>query len=258
MTIVTLTTDFGTGDGYVGAMKGVILSRAPDTRLVDIAHDIEPHDIAAGAYCICQSAQHFPAGTIHVAVVDPGVGTTRAPVILDDGHHLFIGPDNGLFSLVVPEPKAVYAIDNPAFMRAQVASTFHGRDIFAPAAGALAAGMPAHEAGPRVTLRGKILLGTARDQADAPAGVRIAPVIYIDHFGNLITEVARDELPASPQFRVGEHVIEGLSVTFADVAAGEFVAYIGSAGTLEIGVRERHAARLLGLRRGDRIEILGS
>lgn len=254
---MTLTTDFGTGDGYVGAMKGVILSRAPEARVVDLAHDIEPHNIAAGAYCLCQAAPYFPERTIHVAVVDPGVGTSmRKPVIIDSGRHLFVGPDNGLFSLIVPNPKAVYAIESPTFMRPEVSSTFHGRDIFAAAAGALAAGVPAQNAGPVVSLRGRLTLGTARNQGALPAGTTVATVVYIDHFGNLITDLSRADLPVAPRFRVGEHVIDRLSGTYGDVAAGELVAYIGSADTLEIGVREDSAARILGLSRGAHIEIL--
>lgn len=257
MSIVTLTTDFGTGDGYVGAMKGVILQRAPEARVVDLAHDIEPHNIAAGAYCLCQAAPYFPEGTIHVAVIDPGVGTPlRKPVIIDSGRHLFVGPDNGLFSLAVPNPKAVYAIESPTFMRPEVSSTFHGRDIFAAAAGALAAGVPAQHAGAVVSLRGRLTLGASRSQGSLPPGMILGTVVYIDHFGNLITDVSRADLPVAPRFRVGEHVIERLSGTYGDVAAGELVAYIGSADTLEIGVREDSAARILGLGRGAHIEIL--
>lgn len=256
---MTLTTDFGTGDGYVGAMKGVILQRAPSARIVDIAHDIEPHNVAAGAYCLCQAAPFFPDGTIHVAVIDPGVGTAlRKPVIIDNGGQWYVGPDNGLFSLVAPSPRAVYAIENPAFMRAQVSSTFHGRDIFAAAAGALAAGLPASQAGAAVSLRGRLTLGTPRNQHAMPAGISVATVVYIDHFGNLITDLSRSDLPPGAKFRVGEHVIEKLSATYGDVASGELVAYIGSADTLEIGVREDDAARTLGLRRGAHIEILAS
>jgi S-adenosylmethionine hydrolase len=257
VSIVTLTTDFGTGDGYVGAMKGVILQRAPKARIVDLAHDIEPHNIAAGAYCLCQAAPYFPEGTIHVAVIDPGVGTPlRKPVIIDSGRHFFVGPDNGLFSLAVPNPRAVYAIENPSFMRPEVSSTFHGRDIFAAAAGALAAGVPAQHAGAVVTMRGRLTLGTARSDGSMPPGMSVGTVVYIDHFGNLITDVSRADLPLDPRFRVGEHVIERLSGTYGDVASGELVAYIGSADTLEIGVREDSAARILGLGRGAHIEIL--
>lgn len=255
---MTLTTDFGTGDGYVGAMKGVILHRAPGTQIVDIAHDIEPHDIAAGAYCLRQAAPYFPDGTIHVAVVDPGVGTARKPVVIDDGRHVYVGPDNGLFSLVAPSPQAVYAIEREGFVLPEVSSTFHGRDVFAAAAAALAAGAHAHEAGPAVELGGKLLLGKMRPPEDLPAGTTLATVVYIDHFGNLITDVTRDDLPPAPRFRVAGQVIERLSTTFGDVAAGELVAYVGSAGTLEIGVREDDAGQVLGVARGDYIEILAS
>lgn len=253
---MTLTTDFGTGDGYVGAMKGVILQRAPEARVVDLAHDIEPHNIAAGAYSLCQAAPFFPEGTIHVAVIDPGVGTQlRKPVIIDSGRHFYVGPDNGLFSLAVPNPRAVYAIESPTFMRPEVSSTFHGRDIFAAAAGALAAGVPAQHAGAVVSLRGRLTLGTPRSDG-ATTGMTVGTVVYIDHFGNLITDVSRADLPLNPRFRVGERVIERLSGTYGDVASGELVAYIGSADTLEIGVREGSAARILGLGRGAHIEIL--
>ncbi len=254
---MTLTTDFGTGDGYVGAMKGVILQRAPEAHLVDLAHDIEPHNIAAGAYCLCQAAPYFPEGTIHVAVIDPGVGTPlRKAVIIDSGRYFFVGPDNGLFSLAVPNPRAVYAIESPTFMRPEVSSTFHGRDIFAAAAGALAAGVPAQHAGSVVSLRGRLTLGTPRSHGAMPAGRTVGTVVYIDHFGNLITDVSRADLPLNPRFRVGDRMIERLSGTYGDVASGEFVAYIGSADTLEVGVREDSAARILGLSRGAHIEIL--
>ena len=258
MSLVTLTTDFGTGDGYVGAMKGVILSRAPAAQIVDIAHDIERHDIAAGAYCLVQAAPHFPGGTIHVAVVDPGVGTLRKPVIVDDGRHLYVGPDNGLFALVAPAPKAVYAIEAAAFRLPTVSSTFHGRDVFAAAAAALASGVPAAQAGPQVELRGRLLLGEASAARAHSTDMRIARVIYVDHFGNLITDTTPEDLPPSPRFRIGERVIDGLSTTFGDVAAGELLAYIGSGNTLEIAVREERAARILGLGRGAQIEILSS
>ena len=256
MTIVTLTTDFGTSDGYVGAMKGVILSRAAGARIVDIAHHIAHHDVAAGAFCLRQAAAYFPEGTIHVAVVDPGVGTERQPVIVDDGRHLFVGPDNGLFSLVAPAPRAAHAIEAPAFRLPRVSATFHGRDVFAAAAGALAAGMPPDAAGPAVTLRGRLDL--AREAvSSAPAGARrTATVIHVDAFGNLITDCPGHALPPAPRVRVAGREIEGLSRTFGDVASGMLVAYVGSADTLEIAVREDSAARILGVGRGATLAII--
>lgn len=255
-TLVTLTTDFGTSDGYVGAMKGVILSRAAHARVVDIAHHIAHHDVAAGAYCLRQAAPCFPEGTIHVAVVDPGVGTARRPVIVDDGRHLFVGPDNGLFSLVAPAPRAVYAIEAAAFRLPRVSATFHGRDVFAAAAGALATGIPACAAGPAVTLRGRLAHGPPAPEAEPARAGRTATVIHVDVFGNLITDCPGDALPPAPRFRVAGREIAGLSRTFGDVAPGELVAYVGSADTLEIAVREDSATRILGVGRGATLAII--
>lgn len=251
--VVTLTSDFGTGDGYVGAMKGVVLSLAPAARLVDITHAIPRHDIPAGAFALAQAAPHFPEGSIHVAVVDPGVGGERAGVIVAAGGHVFIGPDNGLFSLVAPTPRAVWAITADDFLGPQRSATFHGRDVFAVAAGRIAAGADPGEAGPRVELLGCLTL----PRAAAPAGGLVATVIHVDRFGNLITDVGADELPNQPRFRAGARTIESLSTTFESVARGELVAYIGSGNTLELAVREGDAAATLGLGRGDGVEVLG-
>src|SRR4051794_22322276 len=138
MPIVTFTTDFGFSDGYVGAMKGVVLSMAPEARLVDITHGIAPQDVAAGAIALAQAAPLFPRGTIHVAVVDPGVGGARADVVVASGGSFFIGPDNGVLSLAAPEPRQVYRIDATSFRREPVSPTVHGRDVFSPTAGRLA------------------------------------------------------------------------------------------------------------------------
>ncbi len=262
LTIITLTTDFGTRDGYVGAMKGVILSRTTSVQLVDLAHHVPAHDIVAGAYCLHQAVDCFPAGTIHLAVVDPGVGSAaRAPVIIDTGRYLFVGPDNGLFSLVTSPSHPAYAISRQPFVRTQVSNTFHGRDIFAAAAGALAAGADPSDAGPQVALKGRLSdFAPVADAAHAGSDSRemMATVIYIDTFGNLITDVPAGQLPAKPRFRVAGRIIERLSKTFADVDAGVLLAYIGSAGTLEIAVREQSAAAVLGLGRGTVVEILPS
>jgi len=248
---VTLTSDFGTRDGYVGAMKGVILSIAPDARIVDITHELPRHDVAAAAFALAQAAPYFPAGTIHVAVVDPGVGGGRAAVIIDGGEQLFIGPDNGLFSLVAPAPARVHAITAPGFRRDQVAATFHGRDLFAVAAGQLAAGARVEEAGPAVGLTG--VLALAR-HGPTPSG-RWATVVHVDVFGNLITDAGAEDLPAAVRFRVGGILIERLSTTFESVGRGELVAYIGSGNTVEIAVREGDAARVLGVGRGAVVAI---
>ncbi len=253
MALVTLTTDFGSADGYVGAMKGVILSCAPSAQVIDIAHDVPRHDITAGAFALAQAAPHFPDRTIHVVVVDPGVGGRRQPVIVDDGRQTFVGPDNGVFSLVAPTPRAVYAITEPQFRRDEASTTFHGRDIFAMAAGRLAAGARPEQAGPRVELEGTLTLPRAAEQ---PSGALVATVVHIDSFGNLITDVGADELPSHPSFLVGGMVIESMATTFESVARGELLAYIGSGNTLEIAVREGSAAARLGAQRGAIIKVL--
>jgi S-adenosylmethionine hydrolase len=246
--IITLTTDFGTADGYVGAMKGVILRLAPSAVVVDIAHDVAPHDVAAGAFALAQAAREFPPGTIHVAVVDPGVGGDRAAVVVDDGRYRFVGPDNGLLALAVARPHAAWLIEAPELRAPAVAPTFHGRDVFAVAAARLAAGASPASAGRAIELAA----------LDGAAGARegAARVVHVDRFGNLITDRRADELPAGARFRAGGRDISALSSTYTDVPRGALLAYVGSAGTLEIAVREGRAADLLGVGRGDPVDIV--
>ena len=239
--IVTLTTDFGDRDGYVGAMKGVILSCAPGLTLVDITHAVPRHDIAAAANALADAAPWFPPGTVHVAVVDPGVGGARAAVIVAAHRQLFVGPDNGVFDLVAPRPDAVHAIAEADFRRPAVSATFHGRDVFAVTAAQLALGARPAAAGPATTLRGRLELA---------AGNR---VVHVDRFGNLVTDIAG--VPAGAIVRIAGRAIAGVSGTYASVAVGELVAYVGSRGTLEIAVREGSAAELLGASRGTPVEI---
>ncbi len=254
MTLVTLTTDFGLADGYVGAMKGVILALAPDAQVVDIAHDIGRHDIAAGAFTLASAAPNFPANTIHVAVIDPGVGSERAPVVVDNGRELYVGPDNGLLSLVASSPRSVYRISAPGFLREGASPTFHGRDIFAVAAGRLAAGARPAEVGPACELAGCLTLPQSSDHRSGDG--LYGTVVHIDGFGNLITDLDPDKLPAQPQFLVAGRVIGELSETFASVEVGGLLAYVGSGNTLEIAVREGDAAVDLDIERGAIIKVL--
>lgn len=240
--IITLTTDFGTADGYVGAMKGVIARRAPAAVIVDVTHEVPRHDIAAGAYALATAAAEFPADTIHVAVIDPGVGTGRQGVAVAAAGQRFVGPDNGVFALVAPRPDAAHEICDPRFRRAEPSDTFHGRDVFATAAAALATGLPVSAAGPAVELRGA-LLETER------------AVIHVDRFGNLITDVPGAELSGFVKIRVGERAVAAAR-TYGDVAPGELLAYVGSAGTVEIAVREGSAAEQLGVGRGAPVEVV--
>jgi S-adenosylmethionine hydrolase len=238
--IVTLTTDFGDVDGYAGAMKGVILSGAPSAVVVDISHAIRRHDVVAAAHVLASAAPYFPPGSIHVAVVDPGVGGARKGVVVAAGEQLFVGPDNGIFSLVAPRPQAVHEIT--AFRHPQVSSTFHGRDVFAVAAAHLAAGAALDQAGPPVVLRGAL-----------PRLADGHHVVHVDVYGNLITDIPGH---AARGVRVAGRAIDRLSQTYESVAAGELLAYVGSRGTIEIAVREGSAAELLQAARGTPVEVL--
>jgi S-adenosyl-L-methionine hydrolase (adenosine-forming) len=250
--IITLTTDFGARDGFVGAMKGVIARLTPEARVVDVAHDIPRHDIAHGAWVLATAAGEFPSGTIHVAVVDPGVGSARLEVIVAAGGQLFVGPDNGLFQHVAAwGVEGTWAITSPAFRLPDAAPTFHGRDVFAPAAAALARGLPPEAAGPATCLAGALAW------PPAVAGGLRGHIVHIDVYGNLISDL---RLPSglAPSARVvlGTHVLP-ISRTYADVPAGAALAYVGSAGTLELALRDGDAAAAWRVRRGAWIEVQG-
>jgi S-adenosylmethionine hydrolase len=257
MPVVTFTTDFGTHDGYAGAVKGVVLSIAPHATLVDVTHGIPPQDVAAGAVALAQAAPLFPPGSIHVAVVDPGVGGERADLVVEAGGALFIGPDNGLLSLAARPPRRIFAIEAPSFRRDPVSPTFHGRDVFAPAAGRLAAGARPEEAGR--SLPAMIDLGApeVHRRDDAAGSVIEGEVIHVDGFGNLVTSLPALALDHDGS---GEWVIEvdgaegrfepQVGRTFSDVDPGALIAYVGSGGQLEIARRDGSAARRVGAVRG--------
>jgi S-adenosylmethionine hydrolase len=261
LAIITLTTDFGTSDPFVGMMKGVILGIASAASIVDLCHEIPPQDILAGALALESAVEYFPVRSIHLAVVDPGVGTDRAPIAIETNGSILVGPDNGLFTLVLARSPLIRAVrlTNPQFHRSQVSATFHGRDIFAPVAAHLALGIPIAELGERI--------GEIR-QLDIPRPIitkreMSATVLNIDHFGNLITNITIDELRAWMEERVLANVevhagiakVTGINQTFADVAPGMPVAYIGSGGRLEIGVRNGNAASALQVARGAEISV---
>jgi S-adenosylmethionine hydrolase len=258
--LLTLTTDFGLDDAYVAAMKGVILSIDPTLRLVDVAHGIAPQDVMEAAFVLREAVPYFPPETVHLAVVDPGVGTTRRPIAVRIGGQFFVGPDNGLFSLLPggAEPEAAVALDRPAFWRLpQPSMTFHGRDIFAPAAAHLASGRALAELGsPAETIR---RLQWVQPLADEQ-GVR-GWVVHTDRFGNAITNVPADVLEAHRSGRgvkcyVGSTALDAVHRTYADVEAGEPVALIGSSGFLEVGVNGGNAAQLLSIRKGSVVHVV--
>ncbi len=257
--IITLTTDFGWADGYVGAMKGVILSIAPDVQVVDVAHEIPPGDVRAAAYVLRQATPYFPPGTIHVAVVDPGVGSDRRALAARTPQAIWIAPDNGLLSLCLAEgPVEIRQLSNPRYHRPQVSATFHGRDVFAPVAAHLARGAPFDELGPLVTA--PVQLAWPRPVSN-PDGSWRGQVVHIDRFGNLVTNfdrqmmtlALRDVPPAQVMVEIAGQRITGLKRTYADGAPGELMLLVGSSEQLEIAIRDGDAARTLHVRPGDGI-----
>ena len=256
--IVTLTTDFGQSDSYVGAMKGVILGLCPEATLVDICHEIHPQAVRQAAYVLSTATPYFPPGTVHLVVVDPGVGSRRRPIVVQSERALYVAPDNGVLSLGLRQDAAHLAIHltEPAYRLSRISATFHGRDIFAPAAAYLACGAAPSQMGTPIPLSDLHTLPTLEPQPQA-GGTWQGEILHIDHFGNLITNFQVPEPQAPFAVVVAEQRIEKLSRTFADVPPGELVAYVGSNGYLEIAVREGNAARRLRLEVGDPVEVEG-
>jgi S-adenosylmethionine hydrolase len=256
--IVTLTTDFGQSDSYVGAMKGVILGLCPEATLVDICHEIHPQAVRQAAYVLSTAIPYFPPGTVHLVVVDPGVGSQRRPIVVQSGRALYVAPDNGVLGLGLRQDPARLAIHltEPAYRLSRISATFHGRDIFAPAAAHLACGTAPRQMGSPIPLSDLRTLPTIEPQPQAD-GTWLGEILHIDRFGNLITSFQVPEHQAPIAIMVAEQRIEKLSRTFADVAPGELVAYVGSSGYLEIAVRDGNAARRLGLSVGDPIRVVG-
>jgi hypothetical protein len=270
--IITITTDFGTEDAYVPAMKGTMLSIAPDARLVDVTHAIAPQDVMASAFVLQSARPYFPAGTVHLVVVDPGVGTERRAVAARWDDHWFVGPDNGLFPLVFDgdAPDAAVELDQPSAWRTDTPSTtFHGRDIFAPAAAHLAAGRALEDIGTPISALEP--LQWARPIVE-PGTVR-GRVVHVDHFGNCVTNVRRstlaealdvdakapgpDAFPSVKGF-VGSTVLDTIHDTYGAVPEGDPLLLFGSTGFLEVAVNGGNAAELLDIRKGDSVEVVAS
>jgi S-adenosylmethionine hydrolase len=255
MPIITLTTDFGLSDGYVGTMQGVILSIVPKATLVDLSHQVPAQGIRAGAFVLYQAVPFFPPDTIHLVVVDPGVGSQRRAVAIRTSQGAFVAPDNGVLSYVLAATDEYEAVSltNPAYQMPQISTTFHGRDIFSPAAAHLANGIPMSELGPRAINLVRLPMSTPEF---SPDGGLAAHVMHVDHFGNLILDVTADALEEEITLELAGQRIEGMSRTFADVAPGELVAYVGSSRDhVEIAVRDGDAAQELGVSIGDQVLI---
>jgi len=250
---VALLTDFGTRDHYAGALKGVVLSVCPDATLVDIGHDIPAHDVIAGAFELAACYRYFPAGTIFLVVVDPGVGTSRRGIAADVGDYRFVAPDNGVLSAVFLEspPKKVVELTERKYARPTVSRTFEGRDRFAPAAGFLARGVALVSLGKSIKNFHQIDL--PRPVAEGAA--LIGEVVRVDRFGNLITNIDRRAFEqfaggASIAVVVGACEVPRIVATYADAPAGGLCALFGSTDHLEVAINAGDAARTLGLGRG--------
>jgi S-adenosylmethionine hydrolase len=234
--LVTLTSDFGTGSPYVAAMKAAVLAACPDALPVDISHAVDPFDVRAGAFVLWVGSSRFPAGCVHLAVVDPGVGSDRHALAIEAGASFYVGPDNGLFDYVLAGAPSWRAV---ALARPQGASrTFEGRDVFAPAAGALANGVPLATLGLPVRELAKL-------PASGPA------VVWVDGFGNLVTDL---EPPVRP-LRINARLVSAAAATYAEAPEGEPFVYVGSMGRLEVGVKRARADALLGAGVGSAIEL---
>jgi len=260
--IITLLTDFGTSGPYVAAMKGVILGICPAARIVDITHDISPQDVSEGAYVWAASFSYFPKATIHVGVVDPGVGGHRRPVAVRAAGHIFICPDNGLLSWVLadhPQTEA-FELRRKEFFLPSVSSTFHGRDIFAPAAAHIAKGTSLARLGPPA---GRLLLHEVPRPQKLSDVELLGTVVHIDTFGNLVTNITLPDCenltawsPTSASVVVGGRKISGLRRTYQDVPPGEPLAYFGSLGRLELAVNKGSAAQILKLNPRDSLNLI--
>jgi hypothetical protein len=281
--LITLTTDFGLVDGYVGAMKGVMARIAPGVPLVDITHSLPPQDVRSAAYVLWTTVPYFPRTSVHLVVVDPGVGTARRPIAVQSPWGSLVGPDNGVFSYLwaLSPPTSGAILQNPDFRLALddfsdgVSSTFHGRDIFAPAAAHLARGVSMEDLGPSLSDIDPPVRFPLPELALDSGHIR-GEVIYIDHFGNIITSIGRllweeVRLHLQPVFhelspirfvaRQARVFMNGRAIgpirhTYGEVAIGASLALVGSAGMLEVGVNQGHAASRLAVQVGDPVEIV--
>ena len=265
MSIITLLTDFGTGVEYAGLMKGVILSINPSAAIVDITHQIDSQDIVQAAFTICASYEYFPDGTVHLVVVDPGVGSKRSLLALEIKKQIFIAPDNGVLTLLFNEGeiKSLIRITNSKYFLASVSRTFHGRDIIAPVGAHLSVGIDIRTLGVEIDLRDAVQLDHL-DPYMSENGELVGKIVVIDNFGNLISninfrklsEVYQNGQEKRIQIKVGSTVIIGLSEIYDSVQSKIPLALIGSRGYLEIAVNKGNAAQVLNVEKGDTVRVM--
>jgi S-adenosyl-L-methionine hydrolase (adenosine-forming) len=255
--LITLTTDFGYQDSFVGIMKGVIYAINPDAHVIDLTHGVPPQNVMAGALILQHSIRYFPPGTIHVVVVDPGVGSPRRPILIEFDGSYYIGPDNGVLSVAFErkQPSSITLLSNKAFQLNPTSNTFHAREIFAPVAAHLSLGVPASEFGEKLdTFVELIIPKLARRE------LRIeGEIIYIDSFGNLFTNVRERDLTGLPRdllrISLGPVEVGGFSPNYSNVSTGEFACVFNSWGLLEIALNKGNARQRTGAKVGDKISV---
>ena len=256
--IITLLTDFGTKDHYVASIKGVILSINPECLLIDITHQVNRHDVREGAFLLANAYSFFPKGTIHLSVVDPGVGGTRKPILLVTQNHFFVGPDNGLFTFVAQKErvKKIVVLSKEKYFLPKVSKTFHGRDLFAPVAAHLSSGIKPGAFGDTINEIKRLRL----QKPIIKEGKLLGEILHIDTFSNLVSNICEEILFGFTKgrpfvIRVGNKAIHGLKKGYWEGRQGQLIALLGSGGFLEISVREANAQRMLKVKKGDPIEI---
>jgi S-adenosyl-L-methionine hydrolase (adenosine-forming) len=260
--VVTLTTDFGLNDHFVGAMKGVILEIVPEAAIVDISHAVQAFDVLDGALAISQAYSYFPTGTVHAVVVDPGVGTTRRPIIASsDGYH-FVAPDNGVLSMIYAKEERIHVrhVTSDHYFRQPISNTFHGRDIFAPVAAYLAKQVDSHKFGEEI--EDYVKFAAPRPKPAGENRIR-AVVLKVDRFGNLITNVTPQDVPAlfsekpgAFKIVVGSKEVTEIRTSYAEGTAGQVFGILGSMGYLEIAANRAPAAQLTGANKGSEVSIV--
>lgn len=264
MPVISILSDFGTDDEYVGVMKGVMLSICPSVTIVDITHQIDPQDIHQAAYLVPSYYHFFPEGTVHIVVVDPGVGSRRGILAVNHRRHFFIAPDNGVLTLLLNAEKSatIIRVDNPAYFLKPLSSTFHGRDIFAALGAHLSSGTKLELLGSNIDVKAVVHLNDLQCRI-SEAGELIGRIVAMDRFGNLITNIDSISLAAfcetealrRPQIHIGSFVISELSNTYSDAAPAAPLALIGSRNYLEIAVNGGNAKKKLQVKKGDPVRL---
>ena len=255
--LITLTTDFGYQDSFVGIMKGVIYAINPDAHVIDLTHGVPPQNVMAGALILQHSIRYFPPGTIHVVVVDPGVGSSRRPILIEFDGSYYIGPDNGVLSVAFErrQPSSIILLSNPTFQLHPTSNTFHAREIFAPVSAHLSLGVPPTEFGEKLDTFVELIIPRLIRREEKIEG----EVIYIDNFGNLFVNIRERDIAALPKDRLrislGPVEVGGLSPNYATVSTGEFACLFNSWGLLEIALNRGNARQRTGAKIGDKITV---